>query len=79
MVQVDRLLGVLPFSQPKPWRATFADLEPPALRAHMKRTVDDGVAISTAGKSFDAQPFMLGKRLRLPKTAKSELNLRRLA
>jgi glyoxylase-like metal-dependent hydrolase (beta-lactamase superfamily II) len=29
-----------------------------ALRAHMKKAVDDGVDMSTAVKSFDAQPFM---------------------
>ena len=29
-----------------------------ALRAHMKKAVDDGVEMSTAVKSFDAQPFM---------------------
>jgi glyoxylase-like metal-dependent hydrolase (beta-lactamase superfamily II) len=29
-----------------------------ALRAHMKKAVDDGVDMSAAIKSFDAQPFM---------------------
>jgi len=29
-----------------------------ALRAHMKKAVDDGVDVSEAVKSFDAQPFM---------------------
>jgi len=29
-----------------------------ALRAHMKKAVDDGVDVSTAVKSFDARPFM---------------------
>ena len=29
-----------------------------ALLAHMKKAVDDGVDMSTAAKSFDAQPFM---------------------
>ena len=29
-----------------------------ALRAHMKKAVDDGTDISTAAKTFDAQPFM---------------------
>jgi glyoxylase-like metal-dependent hydrolase (beta-lactamase superfamily II) len=29
-----------------------------ALRAHMKKAVDDGVDVSAAVKSFDAQPFM---------------------
>ena len=29
-----------------------------ALRAHMKKAVDDGTDVSAAVKSFDAQPFM---------------------
>jgi hypothetical protein len=29
-----------------------------ALRAHMKKAVDDGTDISAAIRSFDAQPFM---------------------
>jgi len=85
VVYVDRLLGVLPFSQTKPWLATFAEIEKLApasivpghgrvtdlrtaqadtrdyllaLRAHMKKAVDDGVEISAAIKSFDARPFM---------------------
>jgi len=29
-----------------------------ALRAHMKKAVDDGVDVSAAAKSFDAKPFM---------------------
>jgi len=29
-----------------------------ALRAHMKKAVDDGVEISAAIKSFEARPFM---------------------
>jgi hypothetical protein len=29
-----------------------------ALRAHMKKAVDDGVDVSAAVKSFDAAPFM---------------------
>lgn len=85
VVYVDRLLGVLPFSQTKPWLATFAEIErlSPArivpghgrvsdlakaqaetrdyllaLRAHMKKAVDDGVEISTAIKTFDAKPYM---------------------
>ena len=29
-----------------------------ALRAHMKRAVDDGVDLSAAVKSFDGRPFM---------------------
>lgn len=85
VVYVDRLLGVLPFSQTKPWLATFAEIERlsparivpghgrvsdlakaqvetrdylMALRAHMKKAVDDGVEISTAIKTFDAKPYM---------------------
>jgi len=85
VVYVDRLLGVLPFSQTKPWLATFAAIEQLAparivpghgrvtdlktaqaetrdyllaLRAHMKKAVEDGVEISAAIKSFDARPFM---------------------
>lgn len=85
VVYVDRLLGVLPFSQTKPWLETFAEIErlSPAhivpghgrvsdlaqaqaetrdyllaLRAHMKKAVDDGVDISTAIKTFDARPYL---------------------
>ncbi len=85
VVYVDRLLGVIPVSQTRPWLATFAEIErlAPArivpghggvttlaiaqaqtrdyllaLRAHMKKAVDDGQDMSAAVKSFDAKPYM---------------------
>ncbi|HRH88459.1 MAG TPA: MBL fold metallo-hydrolase [Rubrivivax sp.] len=85
VVYVDRMLGVIPVSQTKPWLASFAEIERlaparivpghgrvtdlatakaetrdylQALRAHMKKAVDDGVDMSTAVKSFDAHPFL---------------------
>jgi glyoxylase-like metal-dependent hydrolase (beta-lactamase superfamily II) len=85
VVYVDRLLGVLPFSNTRNWLTTFAVIEQltpriivpghgkvtdlataqkdtrdylQALRAHMKKAVDDGVDMSAAVKSFNAAPFM---------------------
>ncbi len=85
VVYVDRLLGVIPVSQTRPWLATFAEIErfAPArivpghgrvtdlataqvdtrdyllaLRAHMKKAIDDGADMSAAVKSFDARPFL---------------------
>lgn len=84
VVYVDRLLGVIPVSQTRPWLATLdamASLAPArivpghgrvtdlataqaqtrdylvALRAHMKRAVDDGQDISAAARAFDARPW----------------------
>ena len=85
VVYVDRLLGVMPYSQTRPWLATFAEIERlapaiivpghgqvtelataqaqtrdylRALRAHMKRAVDEGVDMSAAIKTFPAQPWL---------------------
>ena len=85
VVYVDRLLGVIPVSQTRPWLATFAEIERlaparivpghgrvtdlataqadtrdylQALRAHMKKAVDDGVEVGAAVKSFDARSFL---------------------
>lgn len=84
-VYVDRLLGVLPVSQTRPWLATFAEIERlaparivpghgrvtdlataqadtrdylTALRAHMKKAIDDGLDMSAAVKTFDTRPFL---------------------
>jgi len=85
VVYVDRLLGVIPVSQTRPWLATFAEIEQlapvrivpghgrvtdlataqadtrdylQALRAHMKKAIDDGTDMSAAVKSFDARAFL---------------------
>ena len=85
VVYVDRLLGVMPYSQTKPWLATFEEIEHlapalivpghgqvsnlataqaqtrdylRALRAHMKKAVDEGVDMSAAIKTFPAQPWL---------------------
>lgn len=85
VVYVDRMLGVLPFSNTRHWLETFAEMERlapvhivpghgrvtdlgkarvetrddlSALRAHMRKAVDEGADISTAIKGFDAKPFM---------------------
>ena len=85
VVYVDRLLGVMPYSQTRPWLATFDAIEKLAparivpghgqvtnlataraqtrdyllaLRAHMKKAVDEGQDMSAAVKSFQAQPWL---------------------
>ncbi len=85
VVYVDRMLGVLPFSNTKAWLETFAEVDRlapihivpghgrvidlvqaraetrdylMALRAHMRKAVEEGTDISAAIRSFDAKPFM---------------------